>query len=102
VPNKDVKTMKSCLSRTIVGIALLIQLMAAALGMLVLGSAGVLGEAALMSAEDALIIFALLGVSLIATLVLGAKIWLASRTRRRLHDELFSARNSSFAQSEWG
>lgn len=46
-----------CLSRVIVFLALLVQQVAAAvLGMLVFGSAGVLGEAAIISAEDALIV----------------------------------------------
>lgn len=61
-----------CLSRLLVIGAILIQFLAAALGLLVLGSAGVLGEAALISSSDAILLFVLLALSLAATFVLRA------------------------------
>jgi hypothetical protein len=84
-----------CLSRVIVVLALLVQVAAAVLGMLVFGSAGVLGEAAIISAEDALIVFVLLAASLIATMILALKIWLGSRTRKQMRADLLATRASA-------
>ncbi len=56
--------------------------------MLVLGSAGVLGEAALVSSTDAVVVFVLLAGSLAATFVLALKLWVNSRNRKRFEREL--------------
>lgn len=77
-----------CISRIIVLLAIVVQVAAAALGMLVLGSAGILGEAALVSSTDAIVVFALLAGSLLATFVLAMKLWMNSRNRKRLLKEL--------------
>jgi hypothetical protein len=79
-----------CLSRLLVVGAILIQFLAAALGLLVLGSAGVLGEAALISSSDAIFLFVLLALSLVSTFVLSIKIWMASRENHRLQAQITS------------
>lgn len=83
-----------CLSRIIVTSALLVQVAAAVLGMMVLGMAGVLGEAAIILAEDAVIMFVLLSASLASTFVLAIKLLVGSRSRRRLAAELAAARTA--------
>jgi hypothetical protein len=88
-----------CLSRLIVVVALLVQVVAAGLGMLVLGSAGVLGEAALISSTDALVMFVLLALSLLATCILTVKLWLASRTRKRLERDFAVIQTSNASSS---
>lgn len=80
-----------CISRLLVAAALAVQIIAAALGMLVLGSAGVLGEAALISSTDAVVVFVMLALSLVATFVLAIKHWFNSRNRKRLEQALASA-----------
>ncbi len=77
-----------CLSRLVVIAALGVQVIASGLGLIVFGSAGVLGNAAIVSAEDALIVFVALALSLVATLVLAIKLWLGSRKRKRLEQAL--------------
>ncbi|MDQ3654604.1 MAG: hypothetical protein M3457_05950 [Chloroflexota bacterium] len=79
-----------CISRLLVAAALAVQIIAAALGMLVLGSAGVLSEAALISSTDA-VVFVMLALSLAATFVLAIKLWFNSRNRKRLERALASA-----------
>jgi len=73
-----------CLSRIVVIVAILVQIIAGALALIVLGSAGVLGSAAVVNSNDALIVFCAIIASLIATIVLALKIWLSSRDRKRL------------------
>lgn len=73
-----------CFSRIIVILSILVQVVAGGLALIVLGSAGVLGEAAIISADDALIVFVAICASLLATIVLSVKIWLSSRDRKRL------------------
>ena len=80
-----------CLSRLVVMAALAVQVIASALGLIVFGSAGVLGNAAIVSAEDALIVFIALALSLVATIVLTIKLWLGSRKRKRLEQALNAA-----------
>lgn len=77
-----------CISRIIVLVAIVVQVAAATFGMLVLGSAGILGEAALVSSTDAVAVFILLAASLAATFVLALKLWVNSRNRKRLMREL--------------
>ena len=89
-----------CLSRILVLGALGVQVAAAALGMLVLGMAGVLGNAAIISAEDALFIFVLLAASLLATIVLAVKLWTGSRKRKRLEAEIEAARRLPVASEQ--
>ena len=84
-----------CLSRLVVIVALAVQVVASVLGLIVLGSAGVLGEAAIISADDALVLFIALSLSLLATLVLAIKLWLGSRKRKRLEHALAGASTSS-------
>lgn len=84
-----------CLSRFIVVGAIATQLVASALGLLVLGTAGVLGEAAIMSAEDALVLLILMALNLLATVVLVIKLWTASRSRKQMGQELERYRMSS-------
>lgn len=80
-----------CLSRLVVIAALAVQVIASVLGLIVFGSAGVLGNAAIVSAEDALIVFIALALSLVATVVLTIKLWLGSRRRKRLEQALAAA-----------
>jgi hypothetical protein len=77
-----------CLSRSIVLLAVVVQVGAAALALVVLGSAGVLGSAAVINSNDALIVFIAVACSLLATFVLTMKIWLGSRKRKRLEAQL--------------
>jgi len=60
-----------CLSRIVVIVAILVQIIAGALALIVLGSAGVLGSAAVVNSNDALIVFCAIIASLIATIVLA-------------------------------
>ena len=79
-----------CLRRfAVVGIIVL-QLVTFVLALVVLGSAGVLGEAALFSSDDALILFVLNAASLVGTLVLTLVLWWGGRVRRRQARELVS------------
>jgi hypothetical protein len=81
-----------CLSRFLIAGAILTQLVASALALLVLGSAGVLGEAAIMSAEDAMILFVLMALNLVATIVLAFKVWSSGRAKKRMGQELATYR----------
>jgi hypothetical protein len=63
-------------------------LVASAAALLVLGSAGVLGEAAIMSADDVMILFVLMALNLVATIVLAFSIWSSGRTKKRMGQEL--------------
>lgn len=73
-----------CLWRIVVIVAILVQIIAGALALIVLGSAGGLGSAVLINSNDALIVFFAIAASLVATIVLALKIWLSSRDRKRL------------------
>lgn len=79
-----------CLSRMVIILALVVQVLAGALGLIVIGSAGVLGEAAIINSTDALVMFVSLCLSLLATVVLTIKLWLGSRKRKRLERALAS------------
>jgi hypothetical protein len=81
-----------CLSRFLIVGALLTQLIASAAALLVLGSAGVLGEAAIMSAEDVMILFVLMALNLLATVVLAIKVWSSGRAKKRMGQELSTYR----------
>jgi len=73
-----------CLSRAIVVVAVLVQLIAGSLVLIVLGSAGVLGNAAIISADDAVVVFFATVASLVATVILAVKIWMSSRAKKRM------------------
>lgn len=81
-----------CLSRIFTVVALLVQMVSGALGMLVLGSAATLDEAALISASDAIILFVLLGLSLLCTLFLALKLWRGSSRRKDLERDVETLR----------
>lgn len=81
-----------CLSRFLVAGAILTQLIASALALLVLGMAGVLGGAAIISADDALILFILMALNLLATVVLAIKVWSSGRAKKRMGQELATYR----------
>ncbi len=69
-------------------LALVVQVLAGALGLIVIGSAGVLGQAAIINSTDALVMFIALCLNLLATVVLTIKLWLGSRKRKRLERAL--------------
>lgn len=73
-----------CLSLIVVIIAILAQVIAGALALIVLGSAGGLGSAVRINSDDALIVFFAIVASLVATVVLALKIWLSSRDHKRM------------------
>ena len=77
-----------CLRRILVVCDVLLLTVSALLSLLVLGSAGVLGEAALIAAEDAIILIILNILSLIAIAVLILMLWQGSRTRSRLEKKI--------------
>ncbi len=79
-----------CLRRFVVVGIIGLQLVTFVLALVVLGSAGVLGEAALLSSDDALILFVLNAASLVGTLVLTLVLWWGGRVRRRQARELLS------------
>ena len=90
-----------CLGRgALVGVILL-QCVAFILTMLVLGSAGVLGEAALIAADDAVLLVVLSALGLLGTLVLSMTCWRGARSRRRLERELLMARDRP-GMTPWG
>lgn len=60
----------------------------ALLSLLVLGSAGVLGDAALISADDALFLVVLNALSLLSIVVLILILWQGSRHRSRLEKKI--------------
>lgn len=86
-----------CLSRILVVGALLVQVIASGLALLVLGSAGVLGSAAIINSDDAFLVFIAVALSLLATVVLAVKIWIGSRRRKHMERELAELRARSIA-----
>lgn len=77
-----------CLRRLLVVGIFFLQVLTFALTLVVLGSAGVLGEAAFISADDALLLFVLSAASLVGTLALAVVLWSGNRARRRQAREL--------------
>ncbi len=77
-----------CLRRLLVVGIFFLQVLTFALTLVVLGSAGVLGEAAFISADDALFLFVLSAASLVGTLALAVVLWSGNRARRRQAREL--------------
>lgn len=88
-----------CISRVIVVLAIIVQVVSASLALIVLGSAGVLGSTAVINSDDALIVFVAVALSLLATVVLTVKIWLSSRKRKRLEARLLALQTSSTSLS---
>jgi hypothetical protein len=86
-----------CLRRLVlVGIVALFAL-TFGLSLAVLGSAGVLGKAAILSADDALVLLFLNAASAGALLVLVVMLWVGGRSRRRLEGERAALRGSTAA-----
>lgn len=79
-----------CLSRFLVIGAFATQMLASAFALLVLGSAGVLGEAAIINANDALILLVLIGLNLLATVVIAIRLWSSGKEKKRMSQELAS------------
>lgn len=90
----------SCIGRACVAGVVVLQIATFALTLAVLLSAGVLGEAAIISANDALILFFLNAASLAGTIFLAVVLWLDGRTRRRQTRELAALRASTPVGSE--
>ena len=82
-----------CLRRLLVVGVVCLQLAIFALTLLVLGSAGVLGKAAIVSADDAMILFFLNAAALAGTMVLAVALWLGGRARHRQARELATLRS---------
>lgn len=80
-----------CLSRILVVGALLVQVIASGLALLVLGSA------AIINSDDAFLVFIAVALSLLATVVLAVKIWIGSRRRKHMERELAELRARSIA-----
>jgi hypothetical protein len=79
------------LSRLIAVVALLVQAAVGIIGLVVIGSADVVGEVAFLSKNDALLLLFLLVGSLVTTVVLAIERWRTSRKRRRLEGQLTAA-----------
>ena len=77
-----------CLRRGMIITILLLDVVTFGLTIAVLGSAGVLGQAALIAKDDALLLVVMNGAALVGTLVLAVVIWLGSRDRSRGDREL--------------
>jgi hypothetical protein len=75
-------------SRLIAVGALLVQAAVGILSLVVAGSADVVGPFAMLSKDDAVLIFLLFGASLVTTIILAIVSWRTSRTRRRLEVQL--------------
>lgn len=84
-----------CLGRALVAGVVVLQVAAFGLTLAVIWSAGVLGEAAIISADDALILFFLNAGGLAGTLMLAVVLWLGGRARRRQTRELAALRAST-------
>ena len=65
-----------------------VQFAAFGMTMLVIGSGGVLGEAELISASDAMLVFIGTGAAAVLTLIEVIVLWHGGRARRRLVDEV--------------
>lgn len=79
-----------CLGRLITIGAILTQIVASGAALLVLEMAGVLGGAAIIGTDDAMILFILMALNLLATLVLGFKLWRSGSDRKRMRRQLAS------------
>lgn len=73
-----------CLRRLFLVGTVLIQLAAFVWALIVFGSAGVLGGAAVISADDALVGFILAAVAAALTLIQVIVLWQGGRVRRRM------------------
>lgn len=76
-----------CLRRGFLLITVVAQFAAFGLTMLVIGSGGVLGEAELISASDAMLVFIATGAAAVLTLIEVIVLWHGGRARR-LVDEV--------------
>lgn len=77
----------SCLRRFTLVLILLVQIAAFGFTLLVIGSAGILGEAAVINATDATIVFILSAIALAGTILLAIMLWFGGRKRRQLARE---------------
>ena len=78
---------------------LLVQVLAALWALLVVGSSNTLGEVALLSADDAIVLFILAALSLLSTAILALVIWRGSRRGRKLEQELAGYREHGVLQA---
>jgi hypothetical protein len=78
------------LRRAILIVTVLAQLLTCGWVMLVIGSSGILGDVALISAANAMVAFVLAAVTAVLTLIEVLLLWRSGRTRRRLARELAS------------
>lgn len=76
-----------CLRRFTTVLILLIQIAALGFTLLVIGMAGVLEEAAVINATDAMVVFVLSAIALAGTILLAIMLWLGGRRRRQLERE---------------
>lgn len=77
-----------CLRRLFLIGTIIVQFAAFGWALIVFGSAGVLGGAALVAAEDALVGFILAAVAAVLTLIQVIVLWRGGRARRRMAVEL--------------
>lgn len=77
-----------CFRRVFLVGTVIVQLAAFAWALIVFGSAGVLGGAALIAAEDALVGFILAAVAAVLTLIQVIVLWRGGRARQRMVVEL--------------
>ncbi len=85
-----------CLRRLFLVGTVIVQFAAFIWALVVFGSAGVLGGAAVIAAEDALVGFILAAAAAALTLIQVIVLWRGGRTRRRMAAEL-SRRSSPIA-----
>lgn len=89
-----------CLGRAFVAGAIVLQVAAFGLTLAVIWSAGVLGEAAIISADDALILFVLNVAGLVGTGGLAMPLWLGGRARRHQARDLATLQSSPSTGSD--
>ena len=77
-----------CLRRGFLLITVAVQFGAFGLTMLVIGSGGVLGQAELISASDAMVVFFVTAAAAVLTVIELVVLWHGGRARRRLATEV--------------
>ncbi len=88
-----------CVGRILYAIIIGLFAVTFGLGLLVIGSAGTLGEAAIVSADDLLVLFFLNLASLGGWFVLVLLIWRGHRLRKRQEQSIIELRNKLSAAS---
>lgn len=77
-----------CLRRLFLVGTVIVQVATFGWVMLVIGSAGILSDAALISANDAMVALVLSAIAAVLTLIEVIVLWRGGRTRRRMATEL--------------